>query len=416
VARRQGYIGLFRNRYRDVPYLHLDTGYFFSDQVNFSTNRLTEYAAVGNEWVMRAYDLMALDAVNISYRDLRQLAECFSASEYKKRAAKEPVITRFVSANVKAARKGCVSPQPYVIRELSGGRLKDKKIRVGIVGLTEKGFYSSSEFVIEDPFAAARRILPQVRSRSDLVLVMAYMQPDMAERLAQENPQIDVILVDPGRPILKQPRSIGNAVVVHTVYQTTMLGELRLYPTEKGERRRFINRYVELDEVIPDDVAVERLRVEARKEIAAVQQRLFRQRQAGSSSRTPPSVTRSSGVSYVGSAVCRNCHRSAYDVWMQSNHARAYATLQKVKRENDPECLDCHVTGFGRPTGFVSMFSTSRLKDVQCESCHGPGSLHAAHPAPGYGRLATPAGCTFCHTRERSPNFEMSSYWARIKH
>lgn len=101
---------------------------------------------------------------------------------------------------------------------------------------------------------------------------------------------------------------------------------------------------------------------------------------------------------------------------MQSNHARAYATLQKVRQENNSECLDCHVTGFGRATGFVDMFSTPRLKGVQCESCHGPGSLHAARPAAGYGRWATPAGCTICHTWERSLNFEMSSYWVRIKH
>lgn len=142
---------------------------------------------------------------------------------------------------------------------------------MGIIGLTEKGSFSSSEFVIEDPFAAARRVVPEARSRSDLVLVMAYMQPNMVERLARENPQIDVILNDSGRLSLNQPRSIGNTVIVESVYQTRMLGELRLYPTQKGQPRRFINRYVELDEVIPDDGAIERLRVEARKEITAVQ-------------------------------------------------------------------------------------------------------------------------------------------------
>ena len=42
----------------------------------------------------------------------------------------------------------------------------------------------------------------------------------------------------------------------------------------------------------------------------------------------------------------------------------------------DGQCLQCHVTGFGKPGGFTSREETPDLLGVQCEMCHGPGSLY----------------------------------------
>jgi hypothetical protein len=88
---------------------------------------------------------------------------------------------------------------------------------------------------------------------------------------------------------------------------------------------------------------------------------------------------------YVGSFVCRRCHDHAYDVWQKSAHSHAYRTLAEAKRpENrqyDPECIVCHTVGFGYRTGFADAVKTPHLKDVGCESCHGPASLHVSNPS-----------------------------------
>ncbi|MCS6815805.1 MAG: hypothetical protein N0A16_07485 [Blastocatellia bacterium] len=413
IARRQGYIRLFKERYPDVPFLHVDTGYFFSDRVDLMTGELAEDVVVGNEWVIRAYEHMKLDAVNLSYHDLPQLARCFRSEEFRHHAAATPVVKHFLSANVRAREASYANPQPYVIRELSGGRLNRRTLRIGFIGVTESGNYRGREFVVLDPLAAVRSLVLRVRARADLVVVLAYLSPEMIETLARENPEVDVILADVGRPLWLQPKTIGRTYIAYSVYQTKLLGELRIYD-EQGGRWRVVARYVELDGLIPDDPATEALRAEARSELAAVQRRIAER--ATAASRRARHAASGDGAMFVGSRACQPCHDSAYAVWTESGHAHAFATLQKVKRENDPQCLGCHVTGYEQPGGFLNVFSTPRLKDVQCEACHGPASRHLEDPTRPYGKVGVPEGCLPCHTRENSPDFEPLSYWAKIKH
>ncbi len=87
---------------------------------------------------------------------------------------------------------------------------------------------------------------------------------------------------------------------------------------------------------------------------------------------------------YIGSEACKKCHEHAYEVWKESKHSHAYQTLVNAKhpslRQYDGECIVCHTVGFGYKTGFANATDTPKLKDVGCESCHGPASLHAKNP------------------------------------
>lgn len=91
---------------------------------------------------------------------------------------------------------------------------------------------------------------------------------------------------------------------------------------------------------------------------------------------------------YVGSERCGDCHEHAYKVWKDSAHSHAYGALEKAKRPSfrqfDGECVVCHAVGFQHPTGYLDANNTEKqnkkLLHVGCESCHGPGSLHADQP------------------------------------
>jgi hypothetical protein len=86
---------------------------------------------------------------------------------------------------------------------------------------------------------------------------------------------------------------------------------------------------------------------------------------------------------FVGSDACKGCHKKAYEIWKKSGHGHAYQTLVKAERpslrQHDPECIVCHTVGFGHTGGFKGAEVTEKLKNVGCESCHGPGSIHAAN-------------------------------------
>jgi hypothetical protein len=151
---------------------------------------------------------------------------------------------------------------------------------------------------------------------------------------------------------------------------------------------------------------------------------------------------------FVGSERCGDCHQKAMKVWEASGHSHAFKTLVDEKnpslRQFDPECIQCHTVGFKYRTGYFDPPAgatpkqiakhNEKLLNVGCESCHGPGSMHADDPTKKEFlplinpiKLANPNGkilldrfCQSCHDIEndvhwgsRKP-FEQS--WKKIAH
>lgn len=102
-----------------------------------------------------------------------------------------------------------------------------------------------------------------------------------------------------------------------------------------------------------------------------------------------PSDADTAGYEYIGAKKCRVCHLKQYKSWEQTAMAKSFENLKpgvmaEEKKKagldpnkdytNDPTCLKCHTTGYGKPGGFKSIKETPDLAGVQCESCHGPGS------------------------------------------
>ena len=139
---------------------------------------------------------------------------------------------------------------------------------------------------------------------------------------------------------------------------------------------------------------------------------LLRMRLARLAGTPVPMLLRSDG--YSGNAVCGACHELQHETWSFSTHAGAYDTLVRHGSELDPECIGCHVVGWGRPGGFRGSVETPELEDVGCESCHGRGGPHQSPDFVKDGNYA-PA-CLGCHDAKHSLGFEYATFLPRISH
>jgi predicted CXXCH cytochrome family protein len=186
-----------------------------------------------------------------------------------------------------------------------------------------------------------------------------------------------------------------------------------LYRDATGKIISFSERQIFLDDSVQSDIsvraAIDSFYMTAIKNIPTERNR--------SLNLWPEEV--SAGATYVGAATCRPCHDEQYSQWQRTKHSAAIKTLLHAHRQYNSNCVVCHVTGGGQPSGFRYGDISSDLVNVQCEVCHGPGSRHAASAGTAT-LVAKPseALCIQCHDQSHSTmdrqNFQ--SFYARVAH
>jgi hypothetical protein len=121
---------------------------------------------------------------------------------------------------------------------------------------------------------------------------------------------------------------------------------------------------------------------------------------------------------YVGARRCKKCHegvrnKEVYEKWQQAPHASAFKTLKAKGQEKNPKCLVCHVTGFNDGGYQIGASNAGDFEGIQCEACHGKGSLYLTKHSMNDIQLAVNNGllipievvCTKCHNKA-SPTFK----------
>ncbi|HEX2572463.1 MAG TPA: multiheme c-type cytochrome [Polyangia bacterium] len=160
------------------------------------------------------------------------------------------------------------------------------------------------------------------------------------------------------------------------------------------------NRHFPLGSQIPDDPGVAALLRGYKEEVAALPP-AAPGAPAGPGATAGAAVDAAPDARFKGVSVCQGCHPAAVRQWRRTHHARAWADLVRLHQEKDGACAGCHITG-----------GQARLRDVQCESCHGPGAAHAARPTQAglIQRQPSEATCRACHASEQSPEWQFTSY------
>lgn len=356
-------------------------------------------------------------------------------------------------------------------------------IPVGVVGIVGKSLAEEVEKEKIDPsiaFADEKGVIPAALAalakdpRKPQLYVLLYQGTSTeAAALAQAWPQFQVILCradDSEPPQFPTTANNGKTLIIQVGHKGRFVGVLGIFKTAPGFDLKY--QLVPLgEEQITPGTDAEAFKINpSLKLLQDYAEVVKREDFLGKIKPVPhPAQLREPklNLSYIGSSRCQGCHQAESAKWAGTKHAIAMTALEKIAarptlRNFDPECVVCHTVGHGYTTGYQDEKKTPGLKHVGCESCHGPGSAHAADPRnarllslqspwqqqPGdklpslavMKKLAevnlidrnkeeqklpaseqrainaVSAMCMKCHDMENDPHFNLYTYWPKVYH
>lgn len=417
--------------------------------------------------IARAYRRLGALALNVGPADL--VAGEALLAELQREGA-----VPFVSANVRPRREGGPQIARSFIRVVGGIRIgftgvaTPEKVAAAAPALT----------VLEHGPALRMEVLALREAGAEVVIVLAHVGEGGAMGLAELVPETDLIIRAPGTPVersVSAPRRVGSVIVAEAGSHGQHVGRVTLRLNAEVERplalddagikrfrRRQLDRrklkawrlereawsvdpakgaavkakdaqiarlvrqlaqplppagspagpHVRIDVVplsrdVPEDPSVAGLLAGYYQKLAAFNLEKGDRAACGASPGRP---------TYVGTARCAACHPAAYAFWEKTEHADAWATLEKDGKHYDLTCIGCHVVGYRQPGGFCRLKEASGFENVGCEMCHGPGSQHARdRDADSIVLASTRATCAAeCHVPEHSDGFVYETYLRKV--
>jgi len=173
-------------------------------------------------------------AVNVGERDL---VLGYDAFRERTRGAKFP----FVSTNVVRKDTGAPVFDPYVVLEVP--RAGGAPIRVGVLGAARfnpiflKAGPDGTNLVIRKPEEAIAQYLPEVRAKSDIVVLLAALHKDDARAIAKAVPGIDLVIGAYGGIYTTRDEREGSTLLLYTGNQGKRIGESRVFLDGAGAIR-----------------------------------------------------------------------------------------------------------------------------------------------------------------------------------
>ncbi|MCI0722661.1 MAG: hypothetical protein L0338_27360 [Acidobacteria bacterium] len=356
---------------------------------------------IKNRWLWQGMQRLGIEVLNVAEDDIAEL----QAQGIDLKGG-----DRFISANLVSAATGAPLLKPYVVKQIA---LKgsSQKYRLGFLGLSGRESFSKTDgsgYTWADPLASAKKWLPELRKECDFLIVLACLPAKDAVQLAVDNSTIDIIVTGFKHQMSGFPARINQSTLIYAEDEGKSLGELR-FAVVRGQKVDVQPANHALTRNIKDEPEMAALIRQAKAAVSQEQRALVNHN-------APVAASDASASLFATASRCAPCHTAAFDAWQKSQHAHAIEILKREKKEFDSACVGCHVTGNGRPGGFVNLNQTPQLANVQCEACHGSGTQHLEKPTEaGMAKLAADS-CLACHTKSNSPEFEFAAYWAKIKH
>ena len=302
--------------------------------------------------------------------------------------------------------------KPYIVKKMPSG------LRVAVIGVVGDAVVfpeMQKDFGIRilPPADVLKANMEKLRKDADVVVVLAHVTYEGALTLASQVTGIDVILSSHPSGAQKDYEKVGNTIVMQCRKDCQYVGKLTLDIDADGKITSSASEQVPLNDKLADDIEIAKM-IEAgdkRRRDYYTRDAVVQTARLNGAQTEPPV--------FAGADQCAKCHGDINKSWKKTKHVRAYDSLKSKKDPyaiRNPNCLSCHTTGFDMDSGFTTEKATKHLKSVQCESCHGAGSVHIQKPKePGYGKTSN-ATCLQCHDRGNSPDFNYEKFLAEVRH
>jgi hypothetical protein len=434
-------LGGLARRYNLIQYLRKDHGWpIVAADLGDIPQSTSPQAKLKYKYSMEALKLLGYTAVGIGEREINMplisILPEWALNDHSPRVVASSLVDKnkvyfdsgmVVHAELSKAENGV--PRVGFISVAGPTLVKAVQAQAGDVGL-------------EDYAKALSQVLAKLEQSNPEIKVLLFQgPPDEAKACAAKFPQFQIVLCEcqEEQPSARHDQ-VGDTMVVSVGWKGRHVGVIGIYRTGKAQKP-FELRYqlVEIGPVFETPVGQE-----PSNPIHELMDRYARDVKEGNylaqyatESKHPLQINYPEAT-FVGSERCKGCHKSQYVVWEKHPHSHAYDTLvNKAKRPSlrqfDGECVGCHTIGFGYKSGFTNEEATPKLKNVGCESCHGPASLHVAKPSDEKLQAALnpikrkPSetleqfstrlfpSCSKCHDMDNSTHFKLPDYWDKKK-
>ncbi|HLQ66204.1 MAG TPA: multiheme c-type cytochrome [Candidatus Limnocylindrales bacterium] len=356
-----------------------------------------EQDSLKSAFMVQAMDRLGYSVATIGEREL-SFGQAFLIDTFKKTKID------LVSANVVFADTKKPLVRPYVIRRVG-------TVRVAFTGFLGKEMplkrhAGDKELTVLEAADVAKTLIPELRKKADVVVVLSHLGLTDSQKLTIEVPGIDVMVFGHLVGLSKEVVQTQGVINVRGGERGQYIPSIHLV-VEDGKIASYDGDVVTLDDKIPADDSMNHLVDNFQDELNT---RFQKQSEQAANQEARQTQVALSADHYMGEKNCRRCHEAEYQMYTSQKHAHAFATLTKNQRDSTPECLPCHVVGMGQAGGFVSKESTPDLVNVQCENCHGMGTMH------GSGHVVGPEVCITCHTASQDPTFNFDEKLPKIVH
>lgn len=365
-----------------------------------------DYERIQYGYIQRAFAMLGYDALNMGHREAQLPAA-------QLRQLKSSSSVPMLSANLIDRGTGAPLFESYRVVRRGGWRVA----LVGVMDVRGLGDNLGEGLTVEAPEVALGKLLPQLKGKADCIVLLAFADEESMAALARQFYEINVILGgkvrQPSQQLVKENRSL----ILATTNESRAVGVLQTRVLAAGRVEAIKGEVTLVGEQIPQAAEIAGLAAEYRDAIRGT--KLAIDDPATLQADMVPGVQ--AKATYAGTENCLSCHPKAGQKWALSGHAHAFETLVAVRADADPNCIGCHTVGFGTPSGYRREFAASKLVNVGCESCHGPGSQHVAERRAGREVTAhfRPIGagdCQKCHHGEFSRPFAWDQFWPHISH